>query len=357
MAKNERKIVTRFKDAQDRLVLQAADLSLETVAAMVESDSIDLEPKYQRRERWTHAQQSALIESFLLNIPIPPIYLAEENFGVYSAIDGKQRISAIYAFMRNGLKLVDVETFTELEGSDFSSMPLDLQNALRIRPYVRAITLLKQSDPSLKYEVFTRLNRQGVPLNAQEIRNVLYRGRLNDLIFSLADTTFLKQQLKIRNAKSTAYQNMEDAEHVLRFLSLHFSRKHFTGSFRRTMDHFMEKHQRPTSEELLSYKSAFAGSLRGCKNIWGEHAFKRPHEAEWRDQFLSGMYDAQMLAVAKLTRPQLAAAIVRRHSIVKATKALFTNDADFDAAVRQATNTPSRLDYRVSCISTLLTSG
>ncbi len=356
MAANEKKVVVRFKDAQDRLVLQAADLSLETIAAMVEGKSIDLQPKYQRRERWSHEQQSALIESFLLNIPIPPIYLAEENFGIYSAIDGKQRISAIFQFMRGGLKLAGVETFKELEGSDFHSLPIDLQNALRIRPYVRAITLLKQSDPALKYEVFTRLNRQGVPLNPQEIRNVLYRGKLNDLVYRLAKNAFLKRQLKIKGTKASAYQNMDDAEHVLRFLALHLDRKSFAGSFRRAMDGFMDRHRNPSPSELTGFAQSFNEAIGACKRIWGDSAFKRANDGDWRDQFLSGMYDAQMLAVARLSSTQVAQAVARSGSILKRTEALFAEDREFDAAVRQATNTPSRLDYRVARITHLLTS-
>ena len=66
-------IERKFLKAQDRLVFQAADLSLGTVANMVERGAIDTKPSYQRRERWTKEKQSALIESFLLNIPVPPI--------------------------------------------------------------------------------------------------------------------------------------------------------------------------------------------------------------------------------------------------------------------------------------------
>jgi hypothetical protein len=90
----------RFIEAQRSLVLQAADFSLETIAQMVDSEAIDISPSYQRRERWKRDKQSALIESFLLNIPVPPVYLAEEEFGRYSIIDGKQRLTAIRDFMR-----------------------------------------------------------------------------------------------------------------------------------------------------------------------------------------------------------------------------------------------------------------
>ena len=354
MKLNKPKIVERFKQAQDRLVLQAADLSLDTISGMVASKSIDLSPTYQRRERWSAEQQSALIESFLLNIPVPPIYLAEEEFGIYSAIDGKQRISTIHQFMTNKLKLTGLEAFTAIAGCHFKDLPIDLQNALRIRPYVRAITLLKQSSPDLKYEVFTRLNRQGIPLNAQEIRNVLYRGPLNDLVYKLAGAPFLRQQLKIKNLKSQPFREMADAEYVLRFLTLSKHHERFTGSFRRSMDAYMETHSAIKAPAASQLAANFQRAIGACEKIWGAHAFKRASGDGWRDQFLAGMYDAQMLAVARATDAAIAVAISQGPEIVKATRKLFTEDAAFESAVREATNTPSKLAYRVDTLLELI---
>lgn len=216
-------VVDRFEQAQNRLVLQASDLSLRTIADMVKSEAIDVAPEFQRRERWGPEKRSALIESFLLNIPVPPIYLAEDEFGSYSVIDGKQRITAIADFMNGEVPLTRLERFSEIEGKSFSDLPLPLQNFLTVRPAIRAVSLLRQSDPNLKYEVFHRLNSGGEPLNAQEIRNVLYRGSLNELVVKLGDDKFLRGQLKIRNSKSPNYRKMLDAEWVLRFLTLNES--------------------------------------------------------------------------------------------------------------------------------------
>ena len=119
----------------------------------------------------------------MLNVPVPPIYLAEEEYGQYSIIDGKQRITAVSDYLNNSFALKHLETFSQIEGLRFRDLPRALQNALRVRPYLRVITLLRQSDPELKYEVFIRLNRGGIQLNPQEIRNVAFRGPLNDLIY------------------------------------------------------------------------------------------------------------------------------------------------------------------------------
>jgi hypothetical protein len=346
-------VLQRFQQAQDRLVLQASDLSLGTICTMVDREAIDLSPVYQRRERWQPNKQSALVESFLLNVPVPPIYLAEDEFGRYSVVDGKQRITAIWRFISNRLVLRNLETFVELEGYRYAELPRELQNALDVRPYLRVITLLKQSDPTLKFEVFTRLNRGGEQMQAQELRNVAFRGPLNDLIYQLADNAFLKQQLKISGEKSRAYQLMQDAEYVLRFLTLRKVWRTFSGDFRNEMDRFMVANADSTPPHLEEYRVATERALAMCEALWGSRAFKRPEGVSWRDQLLAGMFDAEMVAVDRLTEGQRATLMKHSAEVVEETRKLF-KDYDFDMAVRQGTNTPSRIIYRINKVYDML---
>lgn len=352
------KIVARFKTAQQRLVTQGSDLSLGSIAEMVTSGAIDPAPHYQRRERWSGVKQSALIESFLLNVPVPPIYLAEDEFGEYSIVDGKQRITAITNFLRDELKLTGLEELSELEGFQFSRLPIELQNTLKVRPYLRVITLLKQSDSDLKYEVFTRLNRGGESMTAQEIRNVAYRGPLNDAICRLAETdSFLRDQLKIRSERSSAYQRMLDAEYVLRFLTLKDRWTNFSGDLQHEMNTFMRRNRHAKNDFIEGLVRDYEESIATCRKLWGDLAFKRPLERGWRDQFLAGMYDAQMVAVYVVVQEgDLAARLDSslRSRVQAATRDLF-GDSDFDEAVRQATNTPSRIRYRIDTVVRMLT--
>ncbi len=351
MSTDSSAIVRRFERAQDRLVLQASDLSLETIGSMVDSGAIDIQPQYQRRARWSTEKRSALIESFLLNIPVPPIYLAEDDYGVYSVIDGKQRITAIHDFMTDQFALSKLEDFQNLEGRRFGELPRELANALRVRPYIRAITLLRQSDPNLKYEVFQRLNTGGEPLNAQEIRNVAFRGPLNDLIYRLAEARFLRQQLKIRNDRASSYRNMLDAEFVLRFLTLVESWESFSGDFRKSMDRFMAANRSPGDTVLRLLDAQFTDTLAWCEHLWDVHAFQRPVAGGWRDQALAGMYDAQMVAVASVPDSVLQTLVPA--SVRTATRRLFEDD-QFEVAVREGTNTPQRIRYRISELRTRL---
>lgn len=356
----ENQILKTFLRAQDRLVYQTADLSLGSLSGMAtprggrRAAPIDLDPDFQRRERWTTEKQSALIESFLLNVPVPPIYLAESAAGQYSVVDGKQRITAIHEFMTNSLKLHKLKSFKELNGLIFSELPEELRNALEIRPYVRVVTLLKQSDPSLKFEVFTRLNQGGEAMLPQELRKVAYRGELSDLIYELANSEILKKQLKIAGKKSPAYIRMEDAEYVLRFFTLQEKWGSFSGSLRLELDDFMARYQHADQQLLDSLRNKFNRALNGCASIWGEHAFKRHTGSGWRSQFLAGMYDAEMLAVDQLTASELKKAIALKSTIVSGTAKLF-KDSEFESSVRQGTNTPSFVRKRVERVYELLT--
>ncbi|MDH3006489.1 MULTISPECIES: DUF262 domain-containing protein [Gordonia] len=335
-----------FQEAQNRLVLQASDLSLSSIADMVATSAIDVRPEFQRRERWTNAQASALIESFLLNIPVPPVYLAEEDFGKYAVIDGKQRITAIHNFMKEKMRLTNLRRFNEIEGHEYDELPPELQNALRVRPYIRVVTLLRQSDPITKYEVFHRLNSGGEPLNAQEIRNVIYRGKLNDLTIELSKNKFLRQQLKIKDDRSNAYRTMQDVEYVLRFFTLEESWNNFGGDFRVSMDEYMEKHRNPKDSFIKRQTEIFRKSIDACESIFGDNSFKRFDRGQWRNQSLGALYDAQMISLSALAPQQISRLERHKDDIIAEYKKLFA-DSEFDASIRQSTNTPTRLTYRI----------
>lgn len=89
-----------WENKQRDIVTSVVDYNLSSLAALVSSRSIDLSPRYQRRHRWKGPRQSQLIESFLMNVPVPPVFLNEDAYGKYSVIDGKQRLTAIHEFLR-----------------------------------------------------------------------------------------------------------------------------------------------------------------------------------------------------------------------------------------------------------------
>lgn len=348
---SEMEIIKRFSKAQDSLVIQQSDFSLSAILQMVTSKAIDIAPHYQRRDRWNAEKQSSLIESFLLNVPVPPVYLSEDDYGTYSVIDGKQRITAICDFLSNKLKLKDLIEFPDLNGSTFDDLPSQLKNALTVRPYIRVITLLKQSDKELKYEVFLRLNTGGEKLKPQEIRNVAYAGPLNDLLFELSENLFLKSNLKITSEKSTAYRNMDDVEHVLRFFTISECWSDMRGTLAHEMDSFMALHR---YDNVQSLKALFMKAINGCEQIWKEFAFKKPVGNGWREQLISPLYDSQMVAVSLLDDQKIAHLSHRHAEVIHATQLLYENDIEFVKSISQSTNNAASVQKRVSALFNML---
>ena len=344
---NINKIVEKFLNAQNRLVFQSSDLSLESISNMVKGGAINIKPKYQRRQRWDKTKQSALIESFLLNIPVPPIFLAEDEYGKYSVIDGKQRITSIYNFIELKQKLVNLEKFEEIENLSFNQLPPQLNNALRIRPYIRVITLLKQSDPSLKYEVFNRLNTGGDNLLPQEIRNAAYEGELNDALIELSENEFLRKQLNIAEEKirlkSKVYKEMRDVEYVLRFFTLRKYWKNFSGNMRKEMDRFMIENAKSKNLDIPRLKYIYNTSLELCDEIWGDRAFKRP---DGRNEIIQGIYDAQAVSLS-FYYDKKNKIINNKNKIRDAFNYLYDDDKDFQMSMRQFTSNIKQVDYRI----------
>ncbi|WP_286928340.1 DUF262 domain-containing protein [Pseudomonas sp. UBA7721] len=347
---SEQKILKRFNDSQSALVLQQSDLSLQSISDMVDDGAIDVSPKYQRRERWNLEKNSGLIESFLLNIPVPPIYLAEDEYGVYSVIDGKQRVTAINNFLRGEFKLENLDKFIEIEGCYFKDLPDQLANALKIRPYLRVVTLLRQSDPDLKHEVFLRLNKAGVVLNSQEIRNVAYRGELNNMLFDMSEKTYLRTQLNA-TTNSTVFREMTDVQYVLRFFTVREYWQSFPGNMDVAMDNYMQKNHKSSKRQVKALQQAFELALDFCEAVWAGDGFKKPGGNK---RVLQGFYDVQMVCSSLLTPQERDNCLQRPDLVQEALIKLLQLDDDFVESVSQFTSNPRSVEYRIAKFTDML---
>ena len=157
--------------------------------SLYESKEIDIHPEFQRFYRWSETQKSNLIESILLGIPIPPIFVSQRKDGVWDVIDGLQRLSTLYQFAgvlkdENGnniesLKLEKTKYLPSLEGKKWND-PDDPDNSLTAdqrllikRAKIDVSIVLRESDEIAKYELFQRLNTGGANLTPQEVRNCI----------------------------------------------------------------------------------------------------------------------------------------------------------------------------------------
>ncbi len=229
------------------------DLSFNELADMYEGGDLIIQPEYQRLFRWSPADQSRFIETLILELPVPPIFLMETEENVYELIDGLQRISTYLNFRgllpdrdEDPLKLEACDIVHELNGCTYKSLPPALTRRLK-RNFIRAEILRKENDPRLRYYMFKRLNSGGEPLQAQEIRNCTIRllsSRFNDVLVKLSKNDDFAYC--IASVSEASKDKKYDQELILRFFA--FLRrpdlyKHEVGDFLTT---YMEEASDPT---------------------------------------------------------------------------------------------------------------
>lgn len=268
----------------------------------------NLHPEYQRRITWNTKKRSRLIESLIINIPIPPIFLYEYDYDKYEIMDGLQRITTIIDFYNNEFKLTGLEEWDELNGKMYKTLPEKIREGID-RRQLQVITLLKESANTLeraeqiKRLVFERLNTGGVKLQGQEIRNAIYNGNGNKMCFKLSENPLFRklwnipvvnndeedeydideyeaQKLqaidddKIRKKleRHALYKRMYDVELVLRFFAMRFV-SDYNYSLSDFLDDTLISLNKYAPEQLKKLELLFETALDNANSLFGEKAF------------------------------------------------------------------------------------
>jgi hypothetical protein len=283
-----------------RLVTNPYDLVVQALIDQIANKTIFLRPlserpSFQRRYVWPNILASRLVESVLLNVPIPPCYLSQNDDFELDVIDGQQRLYSIYRFCDNQFALSGLEVLKELNGSRFHQLQSREQRKIKTHT-IRCVLISNESHPEIKFDVFERLNTNTVPLNAQELRNCIYRGTLNDL---LKEAVAYPPWLAILRKKAPD-KRMRDEELALRFFAF------ATGglqSYRTPQKHWLNdaaKNGRKYSEVRISelsdlWKRAIDNSL-----IWfePEKCFRRAGSSRAINRAL---FDLFMASASKIS--------------------------------------------------------
>lgn len=258
-----------FTDTE-KISFTSSDRSLAELERLSNEGNLKLDADWQRGYVWTSQRASRLIESFLIDLPVPVIYLAENDDYEYEVIDGLQRLTSIFKFLRNKLELTRLERRTDLNGCRFRDLKKSLQNKLR-NSTLQTIEFHRTSDKNLKYLMFERLNTGGVALNEMEIRNCIYQGKLNDLIKELAQFKEFKESVNQKNI----HIRMKDRTLVLRFLAFYQmtyskARKGLKAFF----NEFCDTYRNPSEEKLNEFRNKFKYAMKTAFTIFGDRGFK-----------------------------------------------------------------------------------
>ena len=202
------------------------DIQFQQLINSIEDGQIWAAPAYQRKFRWDDKRCSQLIESLLLGIPIPSLFMATNPDNTWEVVDGLQRLSSIVKFagnaeLRSKLKVKDALVLTGLEklaqfnNLGYNDLPKNIQLHLKTRP-LKVITLNDKSDKVVRYDLFERLNTGGVKLSEQEIRDCVYQGEFANFLEMLAA---MPEFTKVVRLTDTQKRDGTAEECVLRFFA------------------------------------------------------------------------------------------------------------------------------------------
>lgn len=346
----------KYVRGEVRIVTEQARYPLSSIPSLLKSGDYLLRPEYQRRRRWSIDKKSRLIESFVMNVPIPPIFLYEYEYSRYEVMDGLQRLSTIMQFYDDEFVLQGLMEWPELNERTYSSLPASVRAGID-RRYLSSIILLQETARNsteaqiLKQLVFERINSGGERLTPQESRNAIHGGRMNDLCLKLSRnralcvTWGIPVHVSESEAEETAddellennlYREMFDVELVLRFFAFRQDTSYLSGALRDYFDAYLQKANRYDAGLLNTLSETFEKTISLAYDVLGERAFwlwrQRNGRWNWLSRPTTVAYDTIMYALSE--RLNRADAIRARAESIRAGLPRFYEDNYSEFAAR-----------------------
>ena len=268
-----------------------ADMPVDGLIRRLDREDIFI-PEFQRNFVWTLAQASRFVESLLLGLPVPGIFLFKEpETQKLMVVDGQQRLQSLRKFYEGHFeerkfKLIGV-------GQEFENRTYDDLSAsdrIRIDDSIIHATIFQQAEPgndrSSIYSVFERLNTGGTPLTQQEIRACVYRGKLDKLLSELAEDPSWRELYGKKNSRK------KDEEIILRFFSLYFNLERYERSMKQFLNMFMDENRNPGRGQEDDLRELFTKTVKVAAEGLARKAF-RPERA-----FNVAVADAALVGLA-----------------------------------------------------------
>ena len=240
----------------------------------ISEEMLNLSPEYQRNLVWDEKRKSALIESLLLRIPIPAFYLDEDSDGNKSVIDGMQRLSAIHSYLNNEFCLTKMQYLSHCENKFFRDLEPKFRG--RIEDTELAVNILDEKCPQMvKFDVFRRVNTGGLPLNFQEIRNIMAEPKVRILLRRMAKCEEFQRATQFR-VKDIRMGAQELCLRYLAILSAYDWKKQDFIQYRgllKMMDQMIINLNMMSEESLEKLFQTFRVVMADCHELLGEYSF------------------------------------------------------------------------------------
>lgn len=325
----------------DDIYVENKPFSIRQLIELIEEGDLDLAPNFQRHFIWDRTRQSLLIESILLGLPLPSIYLSQYEDGMLTVVDGLQRIHTIKNFMEDKLRLCNLEYLKECNEKKFSEVK-EVLSPLRLRRFgqtqLMCFVIDYRSPSRLKYDLFRRLNTGGKPLNGQEIRNCLSKPVVQNALMQMSGS----EEFKLATNGTVKDTRLQAQEIALRFL--YFRRQYskenpvgdYSGKMEDTLNAFVDElnKQKDFSEEVRSYKEA----MRSAHYLFGEYAFRKIAPSGSRKLAVNKLLILCLSVLLSFYSLEEIEKRFQQESLVIPLKGLINNNEDLYRALTYGTN-------------------
>jgi hypothetical protein len=300
--------------------VQTRSMTVDLLMSRLRRGALDLAADFQRTAGiWSEVNQSRLIESLLLRIPLPTLYAAESGEESWAIVDGIQRLSTIARFIdpdvigARPLKLRQLEYLQRYNNRYYAELPPALQT--RINETELIIHLIRAGTPEpVKFNIFARINTGGRPLTRQELRHALIPGPARMILKGLAETDAFLEATQ----RSVSPSRMADREMVLRFLAFRITppEDYKRGDLDAFLRQAMKQVNDLSAEEVGRFSAEFILSMEAATAIFGAYAFRKQFSGQDRRLPVNkALFEAVSVNLAKMTRAELAMLQEERDSV------------------------------------------
>ena len=331
----EERITEPFDPEQIRI--RTVPFLVQQLVSRIDHNDIELQPDFQRLQGiWSIRNRSRLVESLVLKIPLPVFYVYADANEHWSVVDGVQRMSTIYDFVKDKLELRGLEYMLSLNGKKHHvDLPYRFQR--RISETQIVVNVIEHGTPRQVMEnVFRRINTGGVPLNAQEIRHAVYPGPVRKFLKDLST----RDEFKKATDYSVRERRMRDRECVLRFLAFRITppSKYPSRSLNEFLGHTMETINAMDDAQRAELAFDFSKAMEAAFDIFGSEAFRKPPDSQGRRNSVSlALLETWGLNLSKCTPEQIRTLVDKKDEVSTWLELKISEDTDFERSISYST--------------------
>ena len=329
----------------EEIRVTTSNFSVRNVLDMIDDGELELAPDFQRNQVWSLGRRSRLVESILLQIPLPAFYFARDNDGRMHVVDGLQRLSTVHSYAR-GLNFVlrHLEYLSDEEGRPFGELPALWQR--RFHQTQLIVHVIDPQTPSqVKYDIFKRINTGGTPLNTQEIRHALSAPRSRAFLKQCAGTPEFIQAV---GERFRDHVRMADREMVLRFCAF---RMLGPEKYQRAMDPFLDSTnadlddpRKVSDADLDELSREFRGAMMIGQEIFGDNAFRKISSDRFRRLPINrALFESWSVTLAEAAERNIA---ISPSGVEEGARNLLTRDYEYVDSITTSTGDPRKVRYR-----------